>query len=557
MLGYLPKVIFVRFDGATWQLPGLPVGVYPILPVERTWTLNKDTGAKVTRKGFTLVPDFASTAFMIQGTTLEAMIADCGDLWSDCRLSDMNNAYVILSRVKRAIGLLLMRAFSAKLFQQGEPPGPKCLLKLLLSRFNIDTGTLMEEPRANYSPADAEKEYFDLEEQWSNSKRRSKAEGSSWPCGLCGLNFPAEGFGADSTDTTSMYNNCIAPGSWRMCLACKPSSSSSGESASEQRLCTVCNILRFNDHFESESTVCASCTLQDKFKLLQCSVCDKTCRSTDCYQDENNNTVTFCLQCAPRHAPLLCTVCKESKHPGAFSALHRQGKADNLKVRRCKSCSERCSECQKYMADARGFATGSSLCWQCDLDKQMLPCARCGVVKRRNCYDPDVMHNHTSHRRLLVCLECYKLGYSCDKRHGTEAFRCAAGHDCGHLAFETQLLKNVLRPNRSVQRLICKECQKKPKYKCSIKRFNHDQPECYEWKFSSQMLKNWKSKKSACRLVCHDCCQLGFTTRSGGDIVRRCEGICRRQLGPQSFASTKSSKRICNDCKKAPYRGET
>ena len=46
VLRYLPKVIFARIHDATWQLAGLPEGVYPMSPVERVWTLNKETGAK-------------------------------------------------------------------------------------------------------------------------------------------------------------------------------------------------------------------------------------------------------------------------------------------------------------------------------------------------------------------------------------------------------------------------------------------------------------------------------------------------------------------------------
>ena len=33
LLQYLPKVIYLKFDGAEWQIPGLPVGVWPLQPV--------------------------------------------------------------------------------------------------------------------------------------------------------------------------------------------------------------------------------------------------------------------------------------------------------------------------------------------------------------------------------------------------------------------------------------------------------------------------------------------------------------------------------------------
>ena len=93
------------------------------------------TKTKVARRGFTLVPDFACTGFMIQGQTLNAEIADCGDIVSLSGLTEMITSYVILSRVRKADHLLLMRAFSPYLFRLGDAPGPACLLKLLRHKF--------------------------------------------------------------------------------------------------------------------------------------------------------------------------------------------------------------------------------------------------------------------------------------------------------------------------------------------------------------------------------------------------------------------------------------
>ena len=90
---------------------------------------------------------------MIQAATLPAAIADCGDVSDAGGLSELMTTYVILSRVKSANGLLLLRAFCANLFQMGALPGPYCLLKLLRQRF---AGSAQD---ANYSPADAIEEY--------------------------------------------------------------------------------------------------------------------------------------------------------------------------------------------------------------------------------------------------------------------------------------------------------------------------------------------------------------------------------------------------------------
>ena len=64
-LHYLPLVIYAKVSGATWIIhPQLGLGVFPLKPVTREWTINEGTGAKASRRGFTAVPDFASTAFM-------------------------------------------------------------------------------------------------------------------------------------------------------------------------------------------------------------------------------------------------------------------------------------------------------------------------------------------------------------------------------------------------------------------------------------------------------------------------------------------------------------
>ena len=72
--------------------------------MERTWILNEATEAKIRRKGFTIVPDYASTAFMMQGATLKACLADCGDVLDLPGLSELMTTYVILSRVTTADG---------------------------------------------------------------------------------------------------------------------------------------------------------------------------------------------------------------------------------------------------------------------------------------------------------------------------------------------------------------------------------------------------------------------------------------------------------------------
>ena len=160
-------------------------GVFPLYPVERTWTLNSATETKIKRKGFTLLPDYASTAFMIQGATLKAALADCGDILDNCGLSELSTTYVILSRVKTASGLLLLRAFSPELFRMGIPPGPHCLLKFLRNKFSKETVSQDESshgrcPEMNYSRDAASKEYMMLMRKHDTQKAARKHHGPRW-----------------------------------------------------------------------------------------------------------------------------------------------------------------------------------------------------------------------------------------------------------------------------------------------------------------------------------------------------------------------------------------
>ena len=98
-LEYLPRCIYVKFAGASWQVhPKLEQGVFPLKPVKREWILNRATDSRIKRKGFLLLPDLACTAHIVQGGNLDAEMTDCGDAFEKPPLKDMLSAYVALSR---------------------------------------------------------------------------------------------------------------------------------------------------------------------------------------------------------------------------------------------------------------------------------------------------------------------------------------------------------------------------------------------------------------------------------------------------------------------------
>ena len=91
----MPLVIYVYFEGATWQIGKYPVGVYPLTPKARKWQVNKGQGIEARRTGYLLLPDFCSTAHMIQGTTLEAAFWGSHDANQNIAPTEQIAGYVV------------------------------------------------------------------------------------------------------------------------------------------------------------------------------------------------------------------------------------------------------------------------------------------------------------------------------------------------------------------------------------------------------------------------------------------------------------------------------
>ena len=138
LLDHLPTVIYIRFPEATWKIGKLPIGVYPLKPRSRTWKVNKYTGIEARRTGFWILPDFASTAHMIQGATLDAAFVDPQDVVSKVSLTLQIAVYVCLSRVKELSSLCVLQPFSPLLFKRGPPPGPHRLMRKLEGALTAD-----------------------------------------------------------------------------------------------------------------------------------------------------------------------------------------------------------------------------------------------------------------------------------------------------------------------------------------------------------------------------------------------------------------------------------
>ena len=296
-------------------------------PKHLAWTVNRKTEAKVKRKGFTLITDYASTAHMVQGMTLAALLADCGDAFDNIALKDMLAAYVTLSRVRVADGLLLLRAFSKYLFRQGPPPGPHCLMRLLRAKSG--------QPREKYSPEDARSEYEALKQARDEERSRRKADGHTWTCFDCGLAYTAPGFGARADQLEEVYKLCMKPGCWLVCTACAAAHGVGRESPGrllQELRCVRCGAQKTSTNFEdvdAEILHCRQCELQHSFRKQECSKCHKekplrefpeeAWGAGDGGRQQRRAPAKFavlpmCLACCPEDDTLACTVCGEEKN---------------------------------------------------------------------------------------------------------------------------------------------------------------------------------------------------------------------------------------------------
>ena len=134
VLQQCPKKLFLHLLGP--EIPrhhDLEPQMYALTPRRVTWAVDKRPGNEqscneIRRTGFPLVPDFASTIHAITGQELEHEILDLKSFSESVSEEQQMMAYIGLSRVKRADGLLLADPFSPCLFQQGKVIGPTVLM---------------------------------------------------------------------------------------------------------------------------------------------------------------------------------------------------------------------------------------------------------------------------------------------------------------------------------------------------------------------------------------------------------------------------------------------
>ncbi|CAJ1412747.1 unnamed protein product, partial [Effrenium voratum] len=103
-----PTCVYVKFDGAAWQLRKKPV-------------------LKIARTQLPLAPAYAITAHGSQGKTLPAALVD----FNVDKRTDVTFGTVAASRVRSREDVLILRPFERWLYTRGAPEGPALLLKQL------------------------------------------------------------------------------------------------------------------------------------------------------------------------------------------------------------------------------------------------------------------------------------------------------------------------------------------------------------------------------------------------------------------------------------------
>ena len=208
ILDTLPLVIYLHFPEAQWSIGKLPTGVYPLKRRSRTWKVNKHTGIEARRTGFWMLPDFGSTAHMIQGATLEAAFADLQHFFSRASMTAQIAAYVCLSRVKRLLSICVMQPFSTFLFALGNPVGPERLVRKLSGQITGD--------EAIYEWSTLDNEAAEAEKMDPMARKHL--------CACCYLKgkqdymLDARAFGVKAA--ADFYEKYVSQGRWTRCLDC-------------------------------------------------------------------------------------------------------------------------------------------------------------------------------------------------------------------------------------------------------------------------------------------------------------------------------------------------
>ena len=103
-------------------------GIYCITPATKPWKLklSKKNVVHISRRQLPIAPDYARTAYSMQGFNLRSCKIDLN-------LGGMDpvTGYVAATRFKRADDVIILQPFDIKIFQKGAPDQPQLLMRHL------------------------------------------------------------------------------------------------------------------------------------------------------------------------------------------------------------------------------------------------------------------------------------------------------------------------------------------------------------------------------------------------------------------------------------------
>ena len=350
VLTKMPKVLYLEFANATWQVHSdLEPGVYPLTQVSRTWLLDKKTKVKARRTGFFAVPDFSSTAHMIQGHSLEAAFAQLvsSNIMETPTDELQQNGYVMLSRAKYPERMWVLQAFARQLFARGEPPGPSILMRKLrgeLKPEDIKDAFITELERKKKLGGEQYKDFLKIQYRCTH-------------CFLSGrtdfMKFP-RAFGVYVAK--DMLDQIFADGAWTRCLPCR-------------ELADALRVERQELEVYTSDASRVKARMQGDEDGMLCSKCD-TKRPLEYYSATS-------IHHRSRDKNHICVVC---------------------------TCLTHCEVCR--IVFARPINAPSSRCKEC----RYVPCVACGNEKHARDFDATSVNNFFSHSQNVVCIVCAASG---------------------------------------------------------------------------------------------------------------------------------------------------
>ena len=433
VLDTLPLVVYIHFPEAKWRIGKLPMGVFPLKRRSRTWKVNKYTGIEARRTGFCMLPDFGSTAHMIQGATLEAAFVDLQHSSSKASMTSLIAAYVCLSRVKRLQNICVMQPFSPFLFALGNPAGPERLVRMLSGEITelqaIHEWTRLED-------ADAEMETTDVMAR-------------KHICACCYLKGNEE-YMLDARDfgvrfAGDFYEKYVSQGRWTRCLECmREASIDPARRGGAQQALNAMPERPPSESSSQEASRCKRCIERDDVWNQNLKLNDHGCSACKKVFDASAWSWKVIKSHRERDRDLVCADCTERGYASGKYEEHQ-----------CEECLEifgslKFDRKRKY--NTKRSQSCRLLCEDC---VKSLRCSTCKTRYGLKYWSKQERKNHNSCLKTkLVCKACRAQGFT---PWSVEAYTC---HTClckfGPNKFATHALQNFINKRRA--KVQCLQC---------------------------------------------------------------------------------------------------